>query len=151
MNYWLFKSEPRAYSIDDLARDKKTYWDGVRNYQARNFLRDDMQMGDTVFFYHSNADPPGIVGVAEVVSRAYPDPSAFDSKDHHYDPKAKKENPAWYVVDIKFVKKFLRTIDLDEIKNDPILKDMLVARRGMRLSVMPVEENHAKYILKMAT
>ncbi|PJE64285.1 MAG: EVE domain-containing protein [Candidatus Ryanbacteria bacterium CG10_big_fil_rev_8_21_14_0_10_43_42] len=151
MNYWLFKSEPRSYSIDDLARDTKTFWDGVRNYQARNFMRDDMHIGDRIFFYHSNADPSGIVGLAEVTSEAYPDQTAFDKMDHHYDPKSKKDNPAWYGVDIMFCKKFSRTISLEEIKNTSAVKDMLVARRGMRLSVMPVEEKHAMRILAMAS
>ena len=137
-NYWLMKSEPDVYSIDHLARDKKTYWDGVRNYQARNFLRDRMKPGDKVFFYHSNAEPPGIAGVAEVAGKGYPDPSQFDSKDVHYDPASKKENPAWFCVDLKFVKKFPRVIALEELKKIKGLEKMPLLQRGQRLSVQPV-------------
>ena len=104
--YWLMKSEPNVYSIDDLKRDKKTYWEGVRNYQARNFMRDKMKPGDQVFFYHSNAEPPGIAGVAEIASQGYPDPSAFDKKQKYFDPKSDRKKPTWYVVDLKFVRKF---------------------------------------------
>jgi predicted RNA-binding protein with PUA-like domain len=149
MNYWLLKTEPSSYSIDDLMRDKKTSWDGVRNYQARNFIRDDIHVGDIVFIYHSSTDTVGIVGLAGISSEAYPDPSAFDKKDSHYDQKSKKESPTWYVMDVTFVKKFPRTISLEEIKSTQYVKDMLVARRGMRLSVMPVDKNHADYLLKM--
>ena len=138
MQYWLMKTEPDVYSIDDLARDKKTYWDGVRNYQARNFMRDAMKPGDLVFFYHSNAEPPGIAGVAEVAREGYPDPSAFDPKDVHFDPDSKKDKPTWVVVDLKFVKKFKRLIALDELKKIPALSKMPLLQRGQRLSVQPV-------------
>ncbi len=138
MNHWLMKVEPDVYSIDDLARDKKTHWDGVRNYQARNFLRDSIKRGDLVFFYYSNAEPSGIAGVAEIVREGYPDPSAFDSKDIHHDPKSKKDNPTWYCVDVKFIKKFPRVLSLQELKSIPGLENMLVLRRGQRLSVQPV-------------
>ena len=138
MQYWLMKTEPDVYSIDDLARDKKTYWDGVRNYQARNFMRDAMKPGDLVFFYHSNAEPPGIAGVAEVAREGYPDPSAFDPKDGHFDPDSKKDKPTWVVVDLKFVKKFKRLIALDELKKIPALSKMPLLQRGQRLSVQPV-------------
>ena len=146
MKYWLMKSEPEVYSIDSLARDKKTYWDGVRNYQARNFMRDQMKPGDLVFFYHSNAEPPGIAGIAEVASPGYPDPSAFDPKDVHYDSKSKKENPAWYVVDIQFVKKFKRLISLDELRKVKGIENMALLKRG-RLSVQPVTEQEWRNIL----
>ena len=143
--YWLMKTEPDVYSIDHLARDKKTYWDGVRNYQARNFIRDEMQPGDKVFFYHSNAEPPGIAGVAAVASKGYPDPSAFDSKDVHYDSKSKKDNPAWYVVDIRFVKKFKQLISLEELKKIKGLQQMALFTTA-RLSVQPVRENEWEII-----
>ena len=145
VKYWLVKSEPEVYSIDDLARDKKTYWDGVRNYQARNFMRDQMQPGDPVFFYHSNAEPSGIAGIAKVTSPGYPDPSAFDSRDVHFDPDSKKEKPSWYVVDIAHVKKFRRVIALDEIKKTKGLENMLLLKQG-RLSVQPVSEKEWKII-----
>ena len=139
------KSEPDVYSISDLARDKKTYWDGVRNYQARNFLRDAIKKGDKVFFYHSNAEPPGIAGIAEVVREGYPDPSAFDPKDVHYDPDSKKDKPAWYVVDIKFVKKFKKLISLQELKKIKGLQQMALFTMA-RLSVQPVREKEWKII-----
>ncbi len=102
MKYWLMKSEPSCYSIDDMKRDKRTMWDGVRNYQARNMMRDDMKVGDEVLFYHSNTDPIGVVGVVEVASKPYPDPTQFDKKDDHFDPTAKKDDPRWFLVDVKF-------------------------------------------------
>ena len=138
MAYWLMKSEPEVYSIDHLARDKKTYWDGVRNYQARNFMRDAMKPGDRVFFYHSNAEPPGIAGIAEITGPGYPDPSQFDSRDVHYDPAAKKDKPVWFCVELKFIKKFPKLISLDELKKTKGLEKMLVLQRGQRLSVQPV-------------
>lgn len=137
-NYWLMKSESEVYSIDDLKRDGKTFWDGVRNYQARNFMRDQMKKGDEVFFYHSNSDPTGIAGTAVIAKEGYPDPSAFDPKDHHYDPKSKKEAPAWYGVDIQFKKKFKQVITLEALKKNPVLKEMPLLQRGQRLSVQPV-------------
>lgn len=149
MQYWLMKSEPEVYSIDHLARDKKTYWDGVRNYQARNFMRDQMKPGDLAFFYHSNAEPSGIAGVAEITRTGYPDPSAFDPKDVHYDPDSKKEKPAWYVVDIKFVKKLKRLISLEELKKIKSLENMTLLKRG-RLSVQPVTEKEWKVINELA-
>lgn len=146
MRYWLMKSEPDVYSIDDLARDKKTYWDGVRNYQARNFMRDQMKPGDRVFFYHSNAEPPGIAGICEVSAEGFPDPSQFDSEDVHYDPDSKKEKPSWFCVDVKFIKKFPRLITLDELKKIKGLEKMLLLQRGQRLSVQPVAEKEWKII-----
>ena len=149
MNHWLMKSEPDAFSIDDLKRRKQEAWDGVRNYQARNFMRDGMRPGDKVFFYHSNCAVPGIVGIAEVVTDAYPDPSQFDPKSKYFDPGSSRDNPRWMLVDVKFVKKLKRTISLDELKNDPALIDMPLLRKGNRLSVMPVDAAHWKYILAL--
>ena len=142
MQYWLMKSEPTEFSIDDLKnRPNKTEpWDGVRNYQARNMMRDQMQVGDKVFFYHSNCDVPGIVGIAKVASQSYADFTAFDKKDKHYDPKSDPEKPRWFLVDVKFVKRFKRTISLTELKQCKKLADMPLVRKGNRLSIMPVTE-----------
>ncbi len=148
--YWLMKSEPNAYSIDDLERDGKTYWDGVRNYQARNFMRDEMKIGDRVIFYHSNTEPPAAVGIAEVVKESYPDFSTFDPKDKHFDPKSKEEKPTWYMVDIKFVKKFKKIVPLQEMKQNPKLQDMKLVQRGNRLSVMPITKEEFDEILRMS-
>lgn len=151
MNYWLMKSEPNEFSIDDLkARPEQTEpWDGVRNYQARNMMRDEMQLGDLVFFYHSNTKVPGIVGIAEVVRTGYPDPTQFDPEDSHYDPKSDPDKPRWYLVDVKFRERFSRTISLDELKANPALAEMPLVRRGNRLSVMPVREQEWQAILAM--
>ena len=149
MNHWLMKSEPEAFSIDDLKRKKREAWDGVRNYQARNFMRDGMRPGDQVFFYHSNCTVPGIVGIAEVATDAYPDPSQFDPKSKYFDPGSSRDNPRWMLVDVKFVKKFKRTISLDEMKSDPALDGMALLRKGNRLSVMPVEATHWRHILTL--
>lgn len=150
MNHWLMKSEPDAFSIDDLKRKKQEAWDGVRNYQARNFMRDGMRPGDKVFFYHSNCAVPGIVGIAEVATDAYPDPSQFNPKSKYFDPGSSRDKPRWMLVDVKFVKKLKRTISLDELKNDPALVDMPLLRKGNRLSVMPVDTAHWEYILGLA-
>lgn len=150
MNHWLMKSEPDAFSIDDLKRKRQEAWDGVRNYQARNFMRDGMRPGDKVFFYHSNCAVPGIVGIAEVATDAYPDPSQFNPKSKYFDPGSSRDNPRWMLVDVKFVKKLKRTISLDELKNDPALVDMPLLRKGNRLSVMPVDTAHWEYILGLA-
>jgi predicted RNA-binding protein with PUA-like domain len=147
MNYWLMKSEPDTFSIDDLKRKKREAWDGVRNYQARNFMRDDMRVGDSVFFYHSNCAEPGIAGLAEVASDAYPDPSQFDPKSKYFDAGSSRDNPRWMLVDVKFVKKLKRVITLDELKNHPKLADMALLRKGNRLSVMPVDAAEWKYIV----
>ena len=149
MNHWLMKSEPDAFSIDDLKRKKREPWDGVRNYQARNFMRDGMRPGDKVFFYHSNCAVPGIVGIAEVATDAYPDPSQFDPKSKYFDAGSSRDNPRWMLVDVKFVKKLKRTISLDELKGDPALEGMALLRKGNRLSVMPVEAAHWKHILAL--
>jgi len=150
MNYWLIKSEPGSFSIDDLARAprKTTCWDGVRNYQARNMLRDEMKRGDLAFFYHSNSEPPGIVGIVEIVREGYPDHTAFDPDDHHFDPKSDPESPRWYMVDVKLVDKFERLLSLRELKEyagDQLAGFKLLAR-GNRLSVMPVDASHWKFI-----
>jgi len=144
--YWLMKSEPETYSIDDLAREKVAYWDGVRNYQARNFMRDSMKKGDKVFFYHSNAEPPGIAGVAEVDKEGYPDPTAFDPKSKYYDPKSKKENPTWILVDVKFVQKFNEMISLEQLRQVKGLENMLVLKKGQRLSIQPVTQKEWELI-----
>lgn len=139
--YWLVKSEETCYSIDDLARDGKTMWDGVRNYQARNYMRD-MKLGDRVLFYHSNSPLTGVVGVAEVCREAYADHTALDPQNDHFDPKASADNPLWMMVDIAFVEKFPRPISLQEIKESTELSGIVVAQRGSRLSVQPVGEEH---------
>jgi len=144
------KSEPDAYSIDDLERDGTEPWDGIRNYQARNFLRDKMQIGDRALFYHSNTTPPGVVGVMECVSGPEPDELAFDSKSKYYDEKSDPEDPTWIQRQMKFVQKLPRKVSLTELKEDPELEEMLVVQRGQRLSIQPVEKVHFDHILKMA-
>jgi len=148
--YWLLKSEPEAYSIDDLVRDGRTYWDGVRNYQARNFLRDDMAVGDGVLFYHSNTDPLAIVGTAKIVRTGYPDHTAFDPGDHHYDPKSDPDNPAWYMVDIELVKKFPEALTRESLRDDQTTAGMMVLARGSRLSVQPVTEAEWQAVHRLA-
>lgn len=151
MNYWLLKSEPNEFSIDDLeamAPDAE-HWDGVRNYQARNFMRDDMAIGDKAFFYHSNCKEIGIVGTMEVTSDAYPDHTAFDTNDKHYDPKSDPDTPRWFMVDFRFCEKFERTLTLAELKANPALEDLALVRRGNRLSIMPVSAEQWSTILDM--
>jgi predicted RNA-binding protein with PUA-like domain len=143
------KSEPGDYSIDDLAKDGRTHWDGVRNYQARNFMRDEMQVGDPVLFYHSAVKPPGVVGLAEVVSEPYPDHTAWDPDSKYYDPESTPDDPRWFMVDIGFVKKFPRMVSLDEIKSHPELSEMVLVRRS-RLSVQPVTEREFEIIVSLA-
>lgn len=149
MRYWLMKSEPSEFSIDDLAQrpDRTEPWDGVRNYQARNMMRDDMKVGDSIFFYHSNCDVPGIVGIAQVKREAYPDPTAFDPQNKHYDPKSQPEKPTWLMVDVGFVRKLTRAITLAELKDKAELEGLALVRRGNRLSVMPMTENQWHFIL----
>ncbi|MDX1812837.1 MAG: EVE domain-containing protein [Gammaproteobacteria bacterium] len=149
MQYWLMKSEPESFSIDDLKSMKVEHWDGVRNYQARNMMRDQMKKGDKIFFYHSNCDVPGIVGIAKVEKESYPDHTAFDPESKYYDPKSSADNPRWFMVDVKFVKKFKRTISLTELKQDPQLEEMPLVRKGSRLSIMPVTEAQWNHILNM--
>lgn len=152
MAYWLFKSEPSTFSIDDLIASPKqtTHWNGVRNYQVRNMLRDDMQVGDQVFFYHSNCTPPGIVGTMKIVKAGYPDSSAWDKKSEYFDAKSTIAKPLWYMVDVCFVKKFKTIISLDEMKQHPELSSMLIARKGNRLSITPVTEKEWKTIIKLS-
>jgi predicted RNA-binding protein with PUA-like domain len=149
--YWLVKSEPEVFSIDDLekSKNKTTHWDGVRNYQARNFMRDQMKKGDGVLFYHSSTDPMSVVGYCEVVKQGYPDHTQFDPENPHFDPKANPANPPWIMVDIKLEKKFKKSVTLQEIKANPKLKKMRLVQKGNRLSVMPVEKNEWDEILKM--
>ncbi|MEO5646027.1 MAG: EVE domain-containing protein [Candidatus Paceibacterota bacterium] len=148
MRYWLLKSEGDCYSIDDLKKDKSTAWTGIRNYQARNFMRDDMKKGDMALFYHSSSDPTGVYGIAKVISDAHADETQFDKNDDHYDPKSTKAAPRWMCVDISFVKKFNEPISLTEIKLDPHLEGMVVRATGSRLSIQPVSEKHFTYIVE---
>ena len=150
--YWLMKTEPSTFSFDDLWRAPKrtTSWDGVRNYQARNMMRDDMKPGDLVFIYHSSADPTGIAGIAEVVRGGYPDESAFDKKDSHYDPKSKRDNPAWYVVDVMAVKPFKEIVTLESLRKMKGLEKMTLLQKGSRLSVQPVTPDEWAIINKAA-
>ena len=140
--YWLLKTEPETFSFDDLLRApaKTTGWDGVRNYQARNFLRDQMKKGDRVLIYHSNADPPAVVGEAEVAREGYPDPTQFDRRDDHYDPESSPDEPRWYQVDVKAVRKLPTPVPLPLIRETPALRKMALVQRGQRLSVQPVTE-----------
>ncbi|MEM8717640.1 MAG: EVE domain-containing protein [Cyanobacteria bacterium P01_A01_bin.3] len=147
--YWLMKSEPSEYSIDDLQREGTTHWDGVRNYQARNFMRDVMQVGDHVLFYHSNTKPPGVAGLATVCRTGYPDFTAWDTADKHYDPKSDPESPTWFMVDIEFAEKFFHHVSLAELKAQPELSGMKVVQRGVRLSVQPVEADHFELVCAM--
>lgn len=148
--FWLLKSEPEVYSIDDLARDGQTSWEGVRNYQARNWMRDGMKLGDLVLFYHSNASPTGVAGVGRICREAYPDPTQFDSTSNYYDPGSKAEDPRWLRVDIAFVEKLPRVVPLDELKANPALVGLEVTRKGSRLSVTPVSPEHFALIRAMA-
>lgn len=151
MKYWLMKSEPDVFGIDHLAKlpQKTDHWDGIRNYQVRNMMRDEMKKGDEAFFYHSNCKEPGIVGVMKVVKEAYPDFTAFDPNQKYYDPKSDPDNPRWFMVDMKLFRKFKRVITLHELKNCKPLVEMLILRRGNRLSVTPVSKKHWDYILKL--
>ena len=144
------KSEPSNYSIHDLQKEKKSLWDGVRNYQARNFMMKDMQVGDAVLFYHSLAKPPGIAGLAEVSGQARPDPTATNPKSKYYDPKATKQNPHWYCVEVTFKKVFKNFISIDHLKKEQKLKSMLVLKKGQRLSIMPVQKTEFDHIIKLS-
>ncbi|HSH41796.1 MAG TPA: EVE domain-containing protein [Arenicellales bacterium] len=148
MQYWLMKSEPDVYGIDDLARFKVDHWDGIRNYQARNFMRDGMKKGDLAFFYHSNCDEPGIVGIMEIAREAYPDHTQFDPDEKYFDSKSDPDNPRWLMVDVKFVRKLARTITLRELKSYKTLADMPLVQKGSRLSIMPVTKRQWDFILK---
>jgi predicted RNA-binding protein with PUA-like domain len=154
MNYWLMKSEPDVFGIDDLARSprKTTHWDGVRNYQARGFMRDDMSVGDLAFFYHSNTEEPGIAGIVKVVKRGYPDHTAFDKRDKHYDADSDPNNPRWYMVDVRFERKLRKPITLATLRehSNGALKGLALLKRGNRLSITPVSAAHWKFILSLS-
>ena len=152
MKYWLFKSEPGSYSIDDLESGPKktTHWEGVRNFQARNFLRDDVAKGDLVLFYHSNAKPSGVVGICEVTRAGYPDHFALNPDSKYFDPRATKDNPIWYMVDVKLKQKLPTVIPLTDLKKTPGLEGMMVCQRGSRLSIQPVRASEWKIIMKLA-
>ncbi len=147
--YWLMKSEPESYSIDTLRTDKKTAWTGVRNFQARNFMRDDMRIGDGVLFYHSSCKVPGVYGLAKVVSTSYPDPTQFDTKSHYYEPRATKEKPVWFLVDIAFVRKLKEPVTLSEIRAKSKLRTMTILKPGSRLSITPVSSEHFAILSKV--
>ncbi|HAV12168.1 MAG TPA: EVE domain-containing protein [Opitutae bacterium] len=153
MNYWLMKSEPDVFSFDDLkSRPQQSEpWDGVRNYQARNFMRDEMKVGDLILFYHSNTNPAGVAGVAEVASEPYPDPTAFDKKSKYYDPKSAPENPRWILVDVKYHADLKRLVSLQEMKEAPALKEMVVLQRGNRLSITPVTRKEFNIICELGS
>ncbi len=146
MKYWLMKNEPNAFSIDDLAAVKVEPWDGIRNYQARNFIRDDMSIGDQAFFYHSSCKVPGIVGVMQIASVAYPDHTAFDPNEHYYDPKSKSDNPTWVMVDVEFIRKLDSPVTLQELRQYPQLSGMRLLQRGNRLSITPLDKTHWDFI-----
>ncbi|MEE4244380.1 MAG: EVE domain-containing protein [Kangiellaceae bacterium] len=155
MNFWLMKSEPDAFSIDDLKACKNGIepWDGTRNYQVRNMLRDQMKPGDLAFFYHSNCKPPAIVGIMEIVSEGYPDHTAWDPSSNYYDPKSDPDNPRWFMVDVKYQRHLKRAIPLAELKADSVLieQDFPLIRKGSRLSIMPVTEQQWQRILILET
>lgn len=150
LRFWLMKCEPDAYTIDDLERDGRTSWEGVRNYQARNFMRDEMQVGDKVLFYASNASPSGVTGLAEVVRPGYPDHTALVPGHDYHDPKSTREQPIWYMVDIGFVRNFHGTVALEVLKQTPGLEDMMVTRKGSRLSVQPVTRAEYDIVVALA-
>ena len=152
MNYWLIKSEPDEFGIDHLykLKNKTEHWDGVRNYQARNFMRDEMKKDDRIFFYHSNCKEPGIAGIVRVVKESYPDFTAWDKKSKYYDAKNKKEDPRWFMVDVKFLRKFPRVVTLKEMRQHSFLSDMRLLQKGNRLSIMPVEKKHWDYIINLS-
>jgi predicted RNA-binding protein with PUA-like domain len=150
MTVWLMKSEPEVFSFEDLkaAPDQATPWEGVRNFQARNFMRDAMRIGDTVLYYHSNCAEPGIVGLAEIASAPYPDPTQFDPSSDYHDPRSAPDNPRWMLVDVRFKEDLPRPVSLREIKAHPVLREMLVAQRGSRLSIQPVDQAHMDCLQK---
>ena len=151
MNYWLMKSEPDVFGIDHLrAMPKKTeHWDGVRNYQARNMMRDQMKKGDLVFFYHSNCDEPGIVGIMKVVREGYPDHTAFDPESKYYDPKSDPDQPRWFMVDVQYQRKLARVITLAELKEHEAMEDCPLVRKGNRLSIMPITKKQWDFVLRL--
>jgi len=150
LKYWLMKSEPSVYGLDDLARDGTTSWGGVRNYQVRNMFRDEVAKGDLAFFYHSSCAEPGIVGTMTVVRAAYPDPTQFDPKSDYFDARSRPDNPSWLAVDVRFGSRFLQPITLEDLRGRASLRDLLILRRGNRLSVTPVTAAEARVILGLA-
>ena len=150
MKYWLIKSEPDVFGIADLRKAKREPWDGIRNYQARNFMRDGMEIGDLAIFYHSNAKPPGAVGLARVCSDVYPDPTQFDDKSKYFDPKSNPDDPRWLLRDFEFVLEFPEMVTLEALKEEKALEGMLVTQRGTRLSITPVEPKHFRKVCSMA-
>lgn len=149
MKYWLMKCEPSTYSIDDLKRDGCSDWEGVRNFQARNYMRDEMRIGDLAFFYHSVVVPPGIAGICRICRESFPDHTALDPKSRYFEPKASAENPIWMMVKVEFVEKFLHYVTLQELKSNPQFEGLKVLQKGSRLSIMPVEAAHFKLICKL--
>ena len=150
MRHWLIKSEPDVFGIDHLAAVQREPWSGVRNYLARNYMWKEMQPGDLALFYHSNAKPPGVTGIARVVGEPYPDPTQFEAKGDYYDPKATPENPRWWLTDFEFVGKFQEMLTLEAMKADSLLAEMQVCQRGTRLSITPVDVMHFKRVCKLA-
>jgi predicted RNA-binding protein with PUA-like domain len=150
MKHWLIKSEPETFSIDDLAKVKREPWSGVRNYQARNFMWKEMRIGDPALFYHSNAKPPGIVGLARVVGEPYPDPTQWDPGSEYFDPKSSEDNPRWWLVDFAFEKKFAEMIPLEKLRGIKALADMVILQKGTRLSITPVATKHFNAVMKLA-
>lgn len=151
MRFWLMKSEPNVFSLDDLRKSpgKTTHWDGVRNFKARNYMRDEMKKGDLVLFYHSNTEVPGVVGLAEVVKEGYPDHTARDKRSKYYEPRATDEKPYWYMVDVKYKATFKRIVSLADMKANPKFEGMKVVKKGMRLSVQPVGKEHFDLVCKL--
>ena len=150
MAYWLMKTEPNVFSIDDLEKVGVEPWDGIRNYQARNFMRDSMKLGDKVFIYHSRVDPIGIVGEAEVASEPYPDPTQFNPDEKYYDPKADPAKPRWILIEVKFIRKYSQVIPLSDLKGTPGLEDMVLTQKGSRLSIQPVRQSEWQIITSLA-
>ena len=150
MQYWLMKSEPEAFSIEDLERVGTEPWDGIRNYQARNYMRDEMRVGDRVLFYHSSTDTPGVVGTARVAREAYPDPTSWDPDSKYFDPKSSPENPRWMMVDVTFESKWPALVSLTDLRQVPELQGMLLLRKGQRLSILPVTEQEFAAVLAVA-
>ncbi len=148
-NYWLMKTEPNVFSIDKLKKDRTGHWDGVRNYQARNYMKNNMKVGDLILFYHSSCEVPGIAGLARVHREAYPDFTQWDKKSDYFEPRATKENPVWFMVDVEFVEKFPHFVSLDDLRSRPELEGMLVLKKGMRLSIQPVSEKHFLTVKKL--
>ena len=150
MRHWLIKSEPDVFGIEHLEKVRREPWSGVRNYLARNYMWKEMKPGDLALFYHSNAKPPGVTGIAKVAGDPYPDPTQFDPKSEYFDPKSKPENPRWWLVDFEFVARFKEMLTLENLKADPMLSEMVVCQRGTRLSITPVDPLHYKRVCKLA-